>query len=94
MALKMDSFDGTGKEIEFAYVKPCPFCGGTNLEITSDKTYDKLCKENGSSMLSIKCKVCGVELPLYNIPGNNYWMGAGMLLSRWNTRNGGEKNAD
>lgn len=94
MALKMESSTGDGREIQDAYAKPCPFCGGTNLEITNEETYNKLCRENGSSMMEIKCKVCRMGLPMYNIPGNRYWMGAGMLLSKWNTRNGGEKDAD
>ena len=81
-------------EIKDVAIKPCPFCGNIKLYVTDQKDYEELCEKNGHAMLSIECKVCDTELKMYNIPNNNYWMGVGMLIAKWNTRHGGNKDAD
>lgn len=87
MSLKMRT---NGTEIKDAVVKGCPFCGNKDLVITDKETYEKLCAEQGSSLLEIVCKVCHTENSLYDIPDNNYWIGVGMMISKWNIR--GERN--
>ena len=77
-------------EIKGAVVKGCPFCGNQNLLISEQKDYEKLCRENGSSLLKIVCRVCNTENTLYDIPDNNYWIGVGFLIAKWNTRCGYE----
>lgn len=86
----------TGEEVPNVIYKPCPFCGGTNITISDEKHYNNLCAENGGSMLSIRCSVCDTEVHLYDIPNNNYWMGVGMILAKWNSRHSekGEKNGN
>ena len=84
----------SGKEIKNVVFKPCPFCGNDTLIVTEEKTYNDLVEEHGSSMLRMECKVCDTEKRLFDIPNNNYWMGLGMLISNWNTRKGGDNNAD
>ena len=93
MAIKMFH---SGTEIQDVAYKPCPFCGGTNLSITEKDSFDNLCEENGSSMISIGCKVCDTEIHLFSVPNNNYWMGAGLIIAKWNTRYSekGEKNGN
>lgn len=81
-------------EIENVPHKPCPLCGNTKLFVTEQENYESLCKEHGHSLIGIQCRVCDVELKMYNIPNNNYWLGLGMLIGKWNTRNGGGNNAD
>lgn len=79
------------KEVDAA-VKPCPFCGNSQkLFITDEKLYRELVEENGSSLIGISCNVCNTTQRLYSIPDNNYWMGVGMLISKWNTRHGKDK---
>ena len=81
-------------EIKDVAIKPCPFCGSTNLVITEEESFNRLCEENGRSLISIECKICNVEAKLYTIPNNNYWLGVGLMIAKWNTRNGGNKDAD
>lgn len=83
MAIKMLH---SGTEIQDVIYKPCPFCGGTNLMITEKDNFDSICDKNGSSMLSIRCAICSSETHMYHIPNNNYWMGVGMIIMKWNTR--------
>lgn len=84
----------SGKEIENVVFKPCPFCGNTNLIVTEEDSYNKLVSDHGSSMLNLQCKVCDTVMQLFNVPNNNYWMGLGMLISNWNMRKDGDKDAD
>lgn len=84
----------SGKEINNVTFKPCPFCGNDILIVTDEENFNELCAEHGSSLLRLQCKVCDTDKLLFDIPNNNYWMGLGMLISNWNMRKGGEKNAD
>ena len=67
-------------------IKPCPFCGNDSLELTSDDIFDTVCHKNGSGMISISCHKCDAEKKVYSIPGNNYWLGVGILIGEWNRR--------
>lgn len=78
-------FDGVAMEV--GAVKPCPFCGSHKyLTLTSKKSYNDLCAENGKSLIYIECTQCDLRLSEYNIPENNYDFGMGMLIARWNGR--------
>lgn len=92
MAIFMDN--EKKQEIENVAHKPCPFCGNTKLIVTAEDQFARLVEKHGSAMIALKCTVCQAEVPLYNLPNENYWMGVGMLVGKWNTRNGGNKNAD
>lgn len=81
--------EGTKDEIVGVVHKACPFCGNMKLYVTNKKSFDRLCEENGASLVSVKCRVCDTEMSEYSVPNNNYWMGMGMLIGKWNTRNGG-----
>ena len=73
--------------IEVGKVKPCPFCGTVDkLEITERKSYNELVKKNGYSLIYIECKTCAMEFKLYEVPDNNYDLGVGILITRWNQR--------
>lgn len=92
MAIFMDN--AVKKEIENVSNKACPFCGNDRLFVTAEESFEKLVKEHGSAMIDLRCKVCGMTLPLYNVPNENYWMGVGMLVGKWNTRNGGNNDGN
>ncbi len=77
-------------EIKGAVVNGCPFCGNQNLLISDQENYEILCKKNGSSLVQIVCKVCHTEKTLFDIPDNNYWIGVGMIIEKWNARCGHE----
>jgi hypothetical protein len=83
MSLKMYH---SGTEIDGVVIKECPFCGNENLLVTEKDSYETLCEENGSSCMSIECRVCDTRKALYTIPENNYWIGIGMIISKWNVR--------
>ena len=82
--MKIRTFDKT--LIEVGDVKPCPFCGERDLEITPERMYKSLCEENGSSLIEIECTICDTSMKVFNIPDNNYHMGVGILIERWNRR--------
>lgn len=92
MAIFMDDDNHTA--IENVVHKPCPFCGNTKLFVTAEDRFARLVENHGTAMISLKCSVCDTEMPLYHVPNENYWMGVGMLVGKWNTRNGGNKDAD
>lgn len=92
MAIFMDDENNT--EIENVVHKPCPFCGNTKLKVMAENQFVGLVKKYGSAMLTLKCTVCKVEMPLYDVPNENYWMGVGMLVSKWNIRNGGNNDGN
>lgn len=75
------------EELEVGKIKPCPFCGETeHLIITDPERYGNLVEEHGSSVIVLECKKCDMEMRQHGIPGNNYMMGTGMLIERWNHR--------
>lgn len=83
MSLRMCS---SGEEIKDVVIKGCPFCGNQNLSITEKQSFDKLCEEHGSALMQIECRVCNTVKNLFSIPDNNYWLGAGLLIAKWNVR--------
>lgn len=79
--------DENGSTLEVGEVKNCPFCGSSDeLRITSRESYDKLVKKHGSSLIEISCRRCDISYRLYNIPDNNYDMGMGIMITKWNNR--------
>ena len=85
MTIKMKH---SGTALSEAFIKPCPFCNSTELLISNKEQYEELCAEHGSSLVSIECKGCDTEMRLYSVPENNYWLGIGLLIGKWNRRRG------
>lgn len=83
MSLKMYH---SGTEIKEVVIKRCPFCGNQKLAITEKESFDELCEEHGKSLMKIECRVCDTDNVLYSIPDNNYWIGVGLLVAKWNAR--------
>ena len=77
-----------GKEPIKKYVaNACPFCGCADQYITPQKAFNAVIRKNPmQGMLSLKCKDCGVEMPLYTVPENKYWAGVKALVDKWNNR--------
>ena len=73
-------------EIKDVIIKGCPFCGNQNLIITEKRNFDKLCEEHGSALMQIQCSVCDTINTLYSVPDNNYWLGVGLMIAKWNAR--------
>jgi len=79
--------DYSEKGIEVGKITPCPFCGmQERLTITNPESYERLVAEHGSSVIVLRCKGCDMEFSQHDIPNNNYMMGAGKLIERWNHR--------
>lgn len=73
--------------LEVGKIEPCPFCGEhERLTITGQESYEKLVAEHGSSVIVLRCKGCDTEFSQHDIPNNNYMMGVGKLVERWNHR--------
>lgn len=91
MSLKMWS---SGNEIENVEIKGCPFCGNKELLISEKSSYEELCEKNGSSLIEIECKACNAINRTFGIPNNNYWIGVGMAIAKWNSRGEMNENSD
>lgn len=80
-------FDFKENGMEVGKIAPCPFCGEhEHLTITDPESYGKLVEENGSSVIVLRCRGCNMEFSQHDIPNNNYMMGTGKLIERWNHR--------
>lgn len=79
---------GTQEKIESGQVKPCPFCGGTDIRIETREFFDSLIRRYDSAMLSIGCADCGAETCTYGHDGNDYDQRRAALIAKWNTRRG------
>ena len=80
-------FDYKANGIEVGEIASCPFCGmQERLTISDPESYEKLVAENGSSVIVLRCRGCNMELSQHSIPNNNYMLGVGLLLGRWNHR--------
>lgn len=80
-------FDYKENGIEVGEIAPCPFCGEhEHLTISDPESYGELVAEHGSSVIVIRCRSCNTELSQHRIPNNNYMLGVGLLLGRWNHR--------
>lgn len=90
MSLKMYH---SGEEIKDVIIKGCPFCGNQNLTITEKQNFDELCEEHGSALIQIECRVCDTVNILYSVPDNNYWLGVGLMIAKWNARCGDENSS-
>ena len=64
---------------------PCPFCGETNFDVTTKKTFKQLLKENGRACISIDCRNC--KLDMYeHTDGVPYEKKLDLLKEKWNRR--------
>lgn len=68
-------------------LKPCPFCGNSELYIMTKEFFENLIEENGNAMQDIKCTGCGMTFPEYNMEDStDYEKVRNRLIDRWNTR--------
>ena len=69
-------------------LKPCPFCGGTKLEIDSREFFEKLQAENGEACMSIECKTpnCYAQMFDHTHEESDYDKRMERLVDKWNRR--------
>lgn len=77
-------------------IKSCPLCGGKNIFILEKDTYEELIKENGDACMTIECADCNTETKVFSFhcQKRDYETMRAAILEKWNTRNGGNDNAD
>lgn len=71
-------------------IKPCPFCGGTALNITAESDFKLLQGRNGKTCIAIRCWNCNVDMFDHTYSEKNYDKRLEMLLAKWNRRVGNE----
>ena len=69
-------------------LKPCPFCGGTDLRVTSKDIFESCFKERGIATICLECKTCSVEMYEHNYRGRGYATKVKHLVDKWNERKG------
>lgn len=79
-------------------VKPCPICGGTNLTMTDQESYESLVAEHGSSLVYIDCQDCNIRMSFFGSESEDksFKFMTGRLICKWNNRkeapNGNKEN--
>lgn len=68
-------------------IKPCPFCGGTNLDISAESDFYHLQKKHGNACIDIRCWNCHVDMFEHTYSEKDYNKRREMLLTKWNRRN-------
>lgn len=67
-------------------IKPCPFCGGKDLKITSEQQYTELVAKNGGACIGIRCKTCWGEKYEMDETKLAYSEKLASLIAGWNNR--------
>ena len=67
-------------------LKPCPFCGGKNFEITDKDTFYMLQGEHGMAALSMRCKDCWAQMWEHTFENKVYFARLVLLAKKWNRR--------
>lgn len=65
---------------------PCPFCGGDNLEITSEEDFNTLNRDNNGAAVRISCNDCDLDFWEHTHNEHDYYKRRMMLVSKWNRR--------
>lgn len=64
---------------------PCPFCGKTDFDVMTKKTFKQLTKKHGSACVCIRCTNC--DLDMYeHTDGVTYEEKLDLLKEKWNRR--------
>ena len=65
---------------------PCPFCGGSNLEITNEKDFNTLDRDNNGAAIRISCNDCNFDLWEHAHGEHDYFKRRMMLVRKWHRR--------
>lgn len=69
-------------------LKPCPFCGGTNLVIDSREMFEEMQAENGCACICVDCKTPGCDANMFEHTHSvtDYDRRVELLVEKWNRR--------
>lgn len=65
---------------------PCPFCGGGNLDITNEKDFNTIDRDNNGAVMRISCNDCDFDLWELTHGEHDYFKRRMMLVRKWNRR--------
>ena len=66
--------------------KPCPFCGNTELSVTSKANFCELQGETGSASIHVTCWKCSTDQWEHSWGEHNYDKRVQLLADKWNRR--------
>lgn len=69
-----------------AEFKPCPFCGNTEFEVTSENDFYGLQRKNDRASISVRCWPCNMEYWEHSWGERDYDKRVQMLADKWNRR--------
>ena len=70
------------KEDKIRGLKQCPFCGGNDIEISSEEVYIK----SNSGLICMTCKDCGTDVYRFGDAETDYDDAVKEAIAKWNTR--------
>ena len=71
-------------------VAVCPFCGKSDIELTSQKAYEELFAIYKGATISLSCANCSLDMYEHTINTFNYHAKLAVLVNKWNERRGSE----
>lgn len=66
--------------------KPCPFCGGADVDLAEKDDFDFLERKYGKASIYIRCRSCEVEMWEHTFSENDYAARLRLLTEKWNRR--------
>lgn len=67
-------------------LKPCPFCGNTELSVSSRENFYELQGESGTASIHVTCWECGTDQWEHSWSEHDYDKRIQMLADKWNRR--------
>lgn len=72
-------------------IAPCPFCGRTDLDVSTESDFNLLQRRNGgTACIAVRCWHCYADMFEHTYSEKDYNKRLEMLLTKWNRRAGNE----
>lgn len=67
-------------------IAPCPFCGGTDLDVSTESDFNHLQRIRGKTCIAIRCWNCYVDMFDHTYSETDYNKRLEIILTKWNRR--------
>ena len=67
-------------------VRPCPFCGKSEMDFTGVDSFQELSEDDGKACIRMSCKNCNIDMYDHTYAERNYQVRKFLLITKWNMR--------